>query len=72
MIDRILLAVDGSQNAERATDLAAELATKLTAELFIVHVLMHGRPTEELVHMAEVEQLVKEAGKVYKTSIQSK
>lgn len=69
MINRILLAVDGSQNAGRAIDLAAELAAKLKAELFIVHVLMHGRPTEELVHMAEVEHLVKEAQTIISPSI---
>ncbi|MGO4910137.1 universal stress protein [Pseudorhodobacter sp. W20_MBD10_FR17] len=61
MIDKILLAVDGSENAKRAIDIAAELASKLNADLFIVHVLMHGRPPEEFVHMAEVEHLVKEA-----------
>jgi len=61
MIDKILLAVDGSENAKRAIDIAAELASKLNADLFILHVLMHGRPPEEFVHMAEVEHLVKEA-----------
>ncbi len=61
MIDKILLAVDGSLNAQRAGDVSAELASKLNAELFIVHVLMHGRPSEELVRMAEVENLVKVA-----------
>jgi nucleotide-binding universal stress UspA family protein len=61
VIDRILLAVDGSQNAQRATDIAAELAGKLDANLLIVHVMMHGRPPAELVHMAEVEHLVEEA-----------
>lgn len=60
MINRILLAVDGSENAQRAVDIAAELASKLTANLFIVHVLMHGRPAAELVRMAEIEHLVKE------------
>ena len=69
MIDRILLAVDGSQNAGRANELAAELAAKLKAELLIVHVLMHGRPAEELLHMAEVEHLVKEAQTVISPSI---
>lgn len=64
MIDKILLAVDGSQTAQRAIDLAAELAVELKADLFIVHVVMHGRPPEELVHMAEVEQLVKDAQSV--------
>ena len=60
MIDKILLAVDGSQNSNRAVELAAELSNKLSADLSIVHVLMHGRPPEEFVHMAEVEHLVGE------------
>ncbi|SDZ34118.1 Nucleotide-binding universal stress protein, UspA family [Jannaschia faecimaris] len=61
MIGKILLAVDGSQHAHRATGIAAELAGKLNAELIISHVLMHGRPADELVRMAEVEHLVEEA-----------
>ena len=64
MIDKILLAVDGSQNAKRAIGIAAELAGKLNADLFIVHVMMHGRPPDEFVHMAEVEHLVKVAQSV--------
>ena len=51
MIEKILLAVDGSQNAQRAINVAAELAEKLNAELSIVHVLMHDRPSEELVRV---------------------
>ena len=58
MIRKILLAYDGSENGRRALDLAAELSAKLDAGLMIVHVLMHGRPGEELVRMAEVEHLV--------------
>lgn len=61
MIGKILLAVDGSQHSLSATDMAAELADKLNAELFIVHVLMHGRPSAELLRMAEVEHLVEKA-----------
>jgi nucleotide-binding universal stress UspA family protein len=64
MISRILLAVDGSQNAQRAVDIAAELSGKLKSDLFIVHVLMHGRPAAELVRMAEVEHLVKQTHEV--------
>ena len=58
MIRKILLAYDGSENSRRALDLAAELAAKLDAGLMITHVLMHGRPPEELVRMAEVENLL--------------
>ena len=69
MIDKILLAVDGSQHAQRAINLAAELAGKLHADLSIVHVLMHGRPPEELMHMAEIEHLVQEAHAVVSPGI---
>jgi nucleotide-binding universal stress UspA family protein len=69
MINKILLAVDGSKNAQRAINLAAELASNLNAELSIVHVLMHGRPSKELVQMLEVEHLVKEAHSVVSPSV---
>jgi len=61
MIGKILLAYDGSDNGRRAVSVAAELSAKLQADLCIVHVLMHGRPAEELVRMAEVEHLVQQA-----------
>jgi nucleotide-binding universal stress UspA family protein len=61
MINKILLAYDGSENAQRALDVAAELAAKLDADLIIAHVLMHGRPTEELRRMSAVENIVAHA-----------
>lgn len=63
MISKILLAYDGSDNGRRAVDVAAELSSKIKADLYIVHVLMHGRPTKELMHLAEVEHLVAQAQK---------
>jgi len=57
MIRKILLAYDGSDNGRRALDVASELAAKLEADLYIVHVLMHGHPAEEMVRMAEVEHI---------------
>lgn len=61
MFNKILVAYDGSDNARRALDVASEFSEKLGADLSIVHVLMHGRPSLELMRMAEVEHLVKEA-----------
>ena len=61
MINKILLAYDGSENAQRALDVAAELAAKLDADLIIAHVLMHGRPSEELRRMSAVENIVAHA-----------
>lgn len=61
MFNKILVAYDGSDNARRALNVASEFSKKLGADLNIVHVLMHGRPSQELVRMAEVEHLVREA-----------
>jgi nucleotide-binding universal stress UspA family protein len=46
MFERILLAVDGSEPSNRAKEAAAELASKLDAELRVLHVReleSHGR-----------------------------
>jgi len=60
MIRKILLAYDGSDNGRRALDMATELAAKLQADLYIVHVLMHGHPAEEMVRMAEIEHIAEQ------------
>ncbi|MDB4112096.1 universal stress protein [Yoonia sp.] len=61
MFKKILIAYEGSENARRALEVASELSKKLAAELVVVHVLMHGRPSQELVRMAEVEHMIKQA-----------
>jgi len=63
MTKKILVATDGSQTGVRAVAYAAELSRKLGSDLSIVHVLLHGRPSNELRRLAEVENLV-EAAKV--------
>lgn len=67
MADKIVVATDGSDTGNRAVDFAALLSKELGRALCIVHVLMHGRPTEEFEKMAEVEGLVKPAGKSGRT-----
>lgn len=58
MIKKILVATDGSPHGGRAMALAAELSSKLGADLTIVHVLMHGRPPPEFQRLAEVEHMI--------------
>lgn len=55
---RILVAVDGSEYGNRAVDLAAELSANLGSDLSIVHVLMHGRPANELERLVELEHML--------------
>ncbi len=59
MISNILVATDGSDTADRAIDLAADLASRLGIPLTVGHVLQHGARTEELSRMAEAEHMVR-------------
>lgn len=61
MAGKILVATDGSDTGNSAVDAAAELSAKLGHDLRIVHVLMHGRATEEWLRMAEAEHLITHA-----------
>lgn len=63
MAERIVVATDGSDTGHRAVEFAATLSKKLGQALCIVHVLMHGRPSEEFAKMAEIEGLAKPARK---------
>lgn len=58
MQGKIVAATDGSDCGTRAVDLAAELSNRMARDLCIVHVQLHGRPSEELAHLAEAEHLV--------------
>ena len=53
----ILLATDGSNQADRALDLAINLATTYSARLTLIHVLTHDHPAAELQRMLKVEHL---------------
>ncbi|HAW46067.1 MAG TPA: universal stress protein [Roseovarius sp.] len=63
MKTHILVATDGSDTANKAIDLAAELAAKFDVPLTVGHVLQFGRPSRELARMAEVEHIVESVQK---------
>lgn len=58
MAKRLLVAIDGSDTGNRALEQAAELSNKLGRGLSIIHVQLHGRPSAEMLKLAEVEHLV--------------
>lgn len=60
MAKRILTAIDGSDNAKRAVEVAAELAKDLKAKLYLVHVVGSGPISPALAHMAEIEHITSE------------
>ena len=62
MIKNILVATDGSPAANRAVDLAADMAAKYKCSLSILYVVRHMQLPPELLKMAQVERLsVREA-----------
>jgi nucleotide-binding universal stress UspA family protein len=56
-MQRILVALDGSEQAEKALELASDLASKYGAELLLLHVLSDKRLSDAERQMAEVEYL---------------
>lgn len=58
MPNRILVAIDGSDIANRALAFASEISAKIGGDLTILHVLMHGEAREELEHLAVSEHLI--------------
>jgi nucleotide-binding universal stress UspA family protein len=61
-MQRIVVALDGSVHAEKALELASDLASKYGAELVLLSVLSDKRLSEAERHMAETEHLGELAG----------
>jgi nucleotide-binding universal stress UspA family protein len=59
---RILIATDGSGNAERALDTAVALARTHGASLTILHTIISGPLPDGLVRWARVEHLIPDEG----------
>lgn len=57
MINRILVPTDGSAAANRAVGLAAELAMKHDASVYLLHVIREMQLPAELRKMAKVENI---------------
>ncbi len=55
MFKTILLPTDGSDHANRAAQIAGDLAGKYDADLILLHVLLRGHLDEGLRHYAEIE-----------------
>ena len=57
MIKNILCALDGSSHADKALEMAIELATKFDARLVLFHVLMRNLDPDEIRRFSEIEGL---------------
>jgi nucleotide-binding universal stress UspA family protein len=56
-MERILVALDGSEHSDKALDLASDIAGKYAAELVLLHVMSDKPLTDAERQMAEVEYL---------------
>lgn len=61
MFKTILVAVDGSDHALKAVELASDIAAKYDARMVLLHVLLPDSEPEELLRLAEIEGLSTEA-----------
>jgi nucleotide-binding universal stress UspA family protein len=61
MINNILCALDGSSSAEKALDLAIEMARRFDARLVLFHALLRNLDAEEVRRFSEIEGLTKES-----------
>jgi len=55
MIERVIIATDGSEHAKKAVALGSDLAAKYGAEVVLVHVLLRDHLSDAMRHLAEVE-----------------
>ena len=55
MMKRVLIATDGSMNAEKAVAMGADLAAKFDAEVVLLHVLLRDHLSDAMRHLAESE-----------------
>jgi nucleotide-binding universal stress UspA family protein len=71
MIQTIVAAVDGSENARRGLEFACDMAGKYGADLVLVAVAPEGEVPEPLRRFAEVEHLGSQPLAVYQTIMQN-
>lgn len=64
MFSNILVPVDGSESAERALALGAEIAVATKAKLAVIHVLAYDRLPPDMEHFLEVEHIAQERAPV--------
>ena len=57
MFENILVAIDGSEHARRATEVACDLAERYGAKVVLLHVVGNGKVPSSLARMLEVEHL---------------
>lgn len=57
MVKTILVPTDGSSHANKAVDLAGDLAVKYGAKIVLLHVLLRGHMPEGLMRAAQVEHI---------------
>jgi len=59
MLNTILVPTDGSLDADKAVEMAADLGAKYGAKIVLLHVLLRGHMPEGLLRAAQVEHIGK-------------
>jgi nucleotide-binding universal stress UspA family protein len=72
MINRILVAIDGSSHAKKAVEFAADFASRYDAVVYLLHVVQKARIPEEMKDYMEVEHVKMPPEKGYMETIGKK
>ena len=65
MVQKILVATDGSAHARKAIDYASDIASKYNATLYLIHVISETEIPEDLLEYVEVERIEEPPRSVY-------
>jgi len=69
MINKVLIATDGSEHAGEAVIIGADIASKYDADVLLVHVLLRHELSDDLKRMAQIEHLADERGEPLATIV---
>jgi nucleotide-binding universal stress UspA family protein len=64
MFNRILVATDDSDHAQRALVVAGNLASRFDSDLIVLHVFSCAEMNKAMRHLAEVEHLIPNCRKI--------
>jgi nucleotide-binding universal stress UspA family protein len=72
MVNKILVATDGSSHAKKAVAFAGDFASRYNATIHLVHVVQEDRIPEEMKELFEVEHLEKPPKRAYMETVGKK
>ncbi len=65
MVNKVMVTTDGSEQAKKAIELGADIASKYDATLFLVHAIQEAKIAKETKELMEAEHMEEKSKRVY-------